>query len=662
MAKPKLNPPQLLSRAFSAYQAGNLLESEQLCQQVVKSERDSFDALYLLAVAQSKLGKFEVALTNYDRALVLRPKHTGALRDRGLALHKLKRFEDALASYDRALATQSDMDEVLLNRSDTLREMGRLEEALTGYDRAITIRPHFTKALLNRGTVLYELHRFEEALASYDQALAVRPNDPEVFFNRGVVLRKLNRLNEALASYDSVLKIKPDSAEALTNRGVTLHELKRFDEAVASYDRVLEMQPSSADVLANRGVTLHQLKQFEEALVSYDRALAMRPDFAEALNNRGLTLQQLKRFDEALASYDRSLILRPDYTDALNNRGLLLHDLRRFDEALANYDRALALRPDFIEAHWNAATLRLLIGDFTRGWAGYESRREEGFKLTRKRDFGRPLWLGAGAIEGKTILLHSEQGLGDTIQFCRYASLVAARGARAILEVEEPLRELLGSLAGVTKVVTNGDALPEFDLQCPLLSLPLAFGTQLETIPSATPYLSAPTAKASAWRDRLGKHERPRIGLVWAGNLITPIDRQRSIEFDRLAPLLQMTGCDFHSLQKGDAAIKQLRNSALRQRIFDWTDDLQNFSETAALVENLDLVITVDTSVAHLAGALGKPFWLLNRYNTCWRWLLDRDDSPWYPTARLFRQDTSRDWDEVIARVHAALRDQIQMS
>ena len=218
----------------------------------------------------------------------------------------------------------------------------------------------------------------------------------------------------------------------------------------------------------------------------------------------------------------------------------------------------------------------------------------------------------------------------------------------------------MSTLEGVGSVIAKGNPLPDFDLQCPLLSLPLAFGTQLDTIPGATPYLSAPASKRRTWHDRLGDHEKCRIGLVWAGNLITPIDRQRSIEFDRLAPLFQATDCVFYSLQKGDAAVRQLRNSPFRQRVVDWTDELHDFSDTAALIENLDLVITVDTSVAHLAGALGKPFWLLNRYNTCWRWLLDREDSPWYPTARLFRQDNSRDWTDVVARVQAALRDKIR--
>jgi len=307
-----------------------------------------------------------------------------------------------------------------------------------------------------------------------------------------------------------------------------------------------------------------------------------------------------------------------------------------------------------------------LTGDFARGWRDHEWRWDIDQLRSSRRHFAQSQWRGGVEIAGKTILIHAEQGLGDTLQFCRYVPRVAERAAHVIFEVQRPLQALMTSLAGGAQVVAHGDSLPDFDLHCPLLSLPLAFGTLLETVPAPMPYLAAPPGKIGAWRDRLGKHARPRIGLVWAGNPrkelpgMNRIDRQRSMTFDRLAPLFDVAGCDFYSLQKGDDAVAQIHSSAWRERVTDWTGELHDFSDTAALVENLDLVIAVDTSVAHLAGALAKPFWLLNRYTTCWRWLLDRDDSPWYPTARQFRQDESRSWDGVIARVQAALRDTVR--
>jgi hypothetical protein len=302
-----------------------------------------------------------------------------------------------------------------------------------------------------------------------------------------------------------------------------------------------------------------------------------------------------------------------------------------------------------------------LTGDFVRGWRRFEWRWETADLSPTKRHFVQTQWLGAKDIAGKTILLHAEQGFGDTLQFCRCVPLVAELGARVILEVPKPLRTLMGTLPCMVQIVSQGGPLPEFDLHCPLLSLPLAFETRIETIPAQIPYLTVPDDKRSAWRDRLGRHERLRVGLVWSGDPrkhqsnANRGDRRRSIRFDQLAPVLDVAGCEFYSLQKGEDAVAQLRESALRDRVIDWTDDFHDFADTAALVGNLDLVITIDTSVAHLAGALGKPFWLLNRYDTCWRWLLDRDDSPWYAAARLFRQDETRVWDSTIARVRAAL-------
>jgi hypothetical protein len=337
--------------------------------------------------------------------------------------------------------------------------------------------------------------------------------------------------------------------------------------------------------------------------------------------------------------------------------------LNRFDEALASFDRAIAIRPGLAEAHFNAALCLLLTGDLSRGWKQYEWRWSTDQLRSEQRNFSQPQWTGSDKIAGKTILLHAEQGLGDTLQFCRYVPQVAARGARVIFEVPTPLVALMRTLAGDIDVIARGDHLPAFDLHCPLLSLPLAFNTELDTIPGETPYLSAVPAKSDAWRERLGPRERPRIGLVWAGDPRKQlpnahlIDRQRSITFDMLAPLFEAADCDFVSLQKGEQAVAQLRASALCNRVVDWTDDFHDFSDTAALVDNLDLVIAVDTSVAHLAGALGKPLWLLNRYNTCWRWLLERDDNPWYPTVRQFRQDEMRNWDAVMARVTGSLRD-----
>ena len=622
----------LFAQGLALHQAGQLAGAEKLYNQVLVTRPDHFDSLHLLGVICYQRGDHAEAVRRINLALQRSPNNFLALNNRGNALVALRQFA----------------------------------EALTSYDRAIAARPDYAEAHSNRGNVLKELRRFEEALASYDRAIALKPDYAEAHSNQADALNALERFDEALTASARALVLRPDMAEAHTNRGNALHKLKRFDAALASHDHALRLRPDYAQAHSNRGNTLHEIKRFEEALASYDRALALKPDYAEAHSNRGNALQELKRFDDAVASYDRALALRSDLAEAHSNRGNALKEIARFDDALASFDRAIAARADFADAHFNEAMCRLLIGDFDRGWEKNEWRWQTDQLKNAKRSFSQRLWLGSEAIAGKTILLHAEQGLGDTIQFGRYAPLVAARGARVVLEVQRPLQDLMRTVSDAVEVVATGDPLPDFDFHCPMLSLPLALATWLETIPSTTPYLSAPEGKTRARRERLGEPERPRVGLVWAGNPrkelpgANRIDGQRSIAFDLLAPLCQVTACEFFSLQKGDDAVRQLRDSEWRQAIVDHTDELRDFSDTAALIENLDLVISVDTSVAHLAGALGKPFWLLNRYNTCWRWLLHRDDSPWYPTVRLFRQDATRAWEPVIARVAAALSDYVR--
>jgi tetratricopeptide (TPR) repeat protein len=618
MASPAFERPQALDHAVAAYRAGRYLEAEQICQQIVSTRTECFDALYVLAVIQATLAKHAPALENYSRALVLQPHHA----------------------------------EALSNRGNTLKVLKRLEEALDSYDRAIALQPDYVLALTNRGAVLFDLKRYGEALTSYDRALAIRPDHVEALYNRAGTLHALGRYEEALANYDKAISFRPQFAEAYANRGNSLNELNRFDEALNSFDRALMLRPNLVEALCNRGNALNRLKRFEDALTSYDRALALHPGHAASHYNRGSTLHELGRHEKALASYDRALALQPNYPEALSNRGASLYELRRHGEALESYDRAIALQPDYPEAHWNAASLSLLIGDFARGWTEYEWRWKYETLASAKRNFAQPLW-GGEEMTGKTILLHSEQGLGDTIQFCRYAPLVAARGGRVILEVDKRLHPLMLSLVGVDQVVSAGESLPDFDVHCPLLSLPRVFGTRLTTIPSAGPYLHAPPGKSAAWSARLGKRNGHRIGLTWSGNSAHHRDQIRSINLSALLVLLD-TEATFISLQKDvrptDAAVLGDHND-----IVQFADALADFSDTAALISNLDLVISVDTSIAHLAGALGRPVWVLLPYLPDWRWLLDRDTSPWYPTARLFRQDDTRQWGGVLARVYDSL-------
>jgi tetratricopeptide (TPR) repeat protein len=652
MTAVSLTISQVFDIALKCYSAGKLAEAEQICLKILSADPDSAITLNLLAVIHTALGNAAAALSCIDRALALHPDFVEALVNRGIAHYALGRFGDALADYDRAIALRPDNADALSNRGNALDKLGRREEALASYDAALALRPHHVEALYNRGVALHALRRIDDALMSYDAALALRPDYPDALAGRGATLHDQGRFDAALMSYDRAIALKADHAQALVNRGATLHELGRSDEALKNFDRALAVEPNHAKALTNRGVALHDLGRYHEALAAHDHAIAVRPGDAAALNNRGVTLHRLRQPEEALASYDAALAARPDYAEAFANRGATLYELARFDAASASYDQAIALCPDHADAHFFKGLSSLVTGDFARGWIEYEWRRKAPSARITQRDLPQPRWLGDGDIAGKTILLHSEQGLGDTIQFCRYVPLVAERGGRVILEVERPLRALMTGLAGTALVVAKGDPLPAFDLQCPLPSLPLAFKSRLETIPSTAPYLRVPTQSVETWGALLGTRRGLRIGLAWAGNAKHVRDRDRSMRLRDLSPLLDIDAT-FVSLQKEVRAADA--EMLTRSNLLRFDRELGDFCDTAALISQLDLVISVDTSIAHLAGALGKPVWILLTHAPDWRWLLDRDDSPWYPSARLFRQRETREWGSVTTRLREAL-------
>ena len=613
------------------------------------------ETLYAEASAAYSSQDFGRAVPLYDRVLELQPEHVEAYYKRGNALKDLGRLAAALASYDEAIARQPDHGHAWCNRGVVQHRLSLHEGALESYARAITLDPGDTFAHANRGALLQELARWQDALASYDRALALDPRLFQTWFHRGNVLRELARFTEALASYDEALRLEPNYAEALYNRGVLLERAAQPQAALASYERALAVYPDFHQAHFNRGGLLKESGDLDEALAAYDRALEANDNHAEAHANRAVVLQELGRLDAALAGYDRALSIRADHAETHFNRGTLLRQLARLDAALASYDRAIAIRPDYAEAHFERAGVLLSQGDYARGWPHYEWRWKcaNRFAMGEERHFVEPLWLGETSIAGKRLLIHCEQGLGDTLQFCRFAKQAADLGAVVILEVQPPLEALLRSLDGVSELVVRGARLPPFDYQCPLMSLPLALHTTLETLPRPTRYLHSDPEKVAAWRARLGDASRPRIGLAWSGNATQAHDRFRSLQ---LAALIRHLPREFEyfCMQKDVRAEDEATLDA-NPWIARWPGYL-NFSETAALCECLDMVISVCTSIAHLSGALGRPTWVLLPFNAEWRWLQGRDDSPWYPTARLYRQPSFGDWNGVLTRLAGDLR------
>jgi tetratricopeptide (TPR) repeat protein len=615
-------PPSPVDEGLRHHRAGGLDRAEALYRAALADQPDNADALHLLGVLRHQQGSAAEAIELIGRAIALNPAYAGAHNSLGFVLWDLGRPADAAAHY---------------------RE-------------AVRLAPGFADAHCNLGAALSRLGHPAEAVASYREALRLRPDYPEAHNNLASALCDLGRPAEAVTSCREALRLRPDYADAHSNLGNALRALGRPVEAMASYRTALRLRPNQPEAHCNLSNALRDVGRTAEAAASCREALRLRPNYPEAYLNLGNALRELGRTAEAAASYREALRLRPDYPDAQNNLGAVAWDLGQAADAEASYRAALRLRPGFAEAHSNLANVLLLTGRLAEGWEENEWRWQARHLAADTRRFAAPLWNGE-PIGDRVILLHAEQGLGDTLQFCRYVPLVGA-GARVVLEVQAPLVRLLLRLPGVAKLVTRGDRLPPFDLHCPLLSLPRALGTTLDTIPGTTPYLAADAALAAKWRERLAGLAGLRVGLVWAGGRrpdpnLAIVDRRRSIALDRLAPLGAVPGVSLVSLQKGPASrVDPPPDLALH----DFTAELQDFADTAALVDGLDLVISVDTAVVHLAGALGKPVWLLNRFDTCWRWLLGRDDSPWYPQLRQFRQPTPGDWDSVIREVRDSLQ------
>jgi Flp pilus assembly protein TadD len=467
-----------------------------------------------------------------------------------------------------------------------------------------------------------------------------------------VALDKLQRHEEALVLFDRALAIAPDHVEVLCHRAIVLESLNRHQEALAGIEQALTLAPQHQPALRLRGHALQYLGRHHEALASFDQALALDPDQADTLVYRSITLVDLSRPEEALDSLERALVLDPQHPGALQHRGVVLDRLGRRNEALAALDEALRSDPHNPSVRYNRSLVCLALGRLEEGFREMETRWDGSPLRAHRLKSHAPLWLGNAPPAGRSILLHYEQGFGDTMQFVRYVPLVARLGAEVILCVPTALRSLMASLPGEARLVAEGESWPPVHYYCPLMSLPLALGTTLASIPAEIPYLHADPGRSQWWSATLGTSRKPRIGVVWAGRQQPPINVKRDMPLQALLPLFELDA-EWISLQK---EVPEADREALERlpQLARHGETVSDFADTAALIDNLDLVITIDSAVAHLAGALGKPVWIMNRYAACWRWMERRSDTPWYPTARLFRQSSLGDWGSVVEQVCAA--------
>ncbi len=603
-----------------------------------------------------RAGETGVAAKLYAGLLERQPRDAQAAHMLGLTELAQGDHHRAVELIGRALAIAETAD-AHGNLGTALAHCGRAEEAIKSFTRALALAPDSAQVLGNLGLTLSGLRRHAEAAEAFARACALAPGEAGLWGSSALALYHCGRLGEAATHAEHSLALRPEAPDVLNTYGITLQKLRRSADAVEALLRAVRLRPAFTEAWSNLGASLNGAGRSEEAVAACRRALALRPHYVSAEINLGNALHDLDRPAEAEAALRRAIALQPTEVEAYNKLAITLIEQQRWHEALAVLDLAEALDPREAETQHHRAMLLLALGRFDAGWALYDWRFKTRMAGGAQKIFvDRPPWRGE-TLANRSILLLAEQGLGDALQFMRYVPKVAEQAARVTLALPPSLLRLARSLGGGARLAPLGETLPPHDVHCPLLSLPLAFGTTAETIPGDAPYLAAEPDLAMAWQARLARlGSGRRIGLVWAGNPTHLNDRRRSLPIDLLAPLWALPGLVWCSLQVGARAADLA--STPDGLIADLAPDLTDFAATAAAVAGLDLVIAADTSVAHLAGALGRPVWLLLPASADWRWQRFGDTTPWYPTMRLFRQDASRAWPPVVAAVAQALRQQ----
>jgi tetratricopeptide (TPR) repeat protein len=678
---------QALDLAVQHHQAGRLREAEGIYRQILAGDPNNAHALHLLGLLNSQVGQGDTAVEYIRRAIAQNPTAAQYHCNLGAALAIAGRHEQAIEAYERAILLQPDLADAHENMGSSLIRLGRFERAVESLQTALSFKPNDFKILDSLGSALSQAGRQEEAIEVLRRAMALRANYAPTHHNLGNALVRLNRFDEAIAAYRTALALRPDYPEVLSSLSGILCERNATDEAIGLARRALALQPDSSVAWFNLGRGLQKQNRLTESVDALRRGLAINPRFHQALNELGTVLGQMKEHEGAIDAFRRSLQIL-DSVEVRYNLGTALFESGRLEEAIGEYGkaeslgfrnprlynnlgaiyrqlgqnekamdlfrRALSSGEEFPLARFNLAMVQLLTGEFREGWAGYETRWKARSIPILARYAKLGMWSGDD-LGGRRILLDCEQGYGDAIQFARYIPVISGRGGKPILAAQPPLRRLLQTVPSLEGIVCPPEELPPFDVQCPLMSLPHVLGTTLATIPRNVPYVFADPALIERWRQRVGQDGRKKIGLCWWGNPTHREDRTRSFSLEVLAPLGQAPDTWFCSLQKGEAA-RQAATPPAGLHIADWSAELGDFADTAALIANLDLVISCDTAVVHLAGAMGKPVWLLIPFVADWRWMENRSDSPWYPTMRIFRQVKPGDWHTPILEAAKMLR------
>jgi len=679
---------ELIQEAYELHLAGKLTGAEQLYKEILQAQPEHIDALFSLGTLNLQQGRYDTACICFIKTLKLMPDHATAHCNLGTALQRLGKYEEAITSYRKAISLKPDYTDAHFNLANTLKDQSKFDEAIICYKKAIELNPNNADLYGNLGNTLKEQCKLDEAIEcyrtaseldpdsagfqcnlgaalqkhgalkeailSYTKAVKIDPGYAMAFCNLGSALQESGNPEEAIKNYERAISLKPDYAEAHNNLGVSLLEKAEPEEAIKCHKRAIELNPDCAEAHNNLGTAFMEHGKFGNAFTSYKRALLLKPKYAEAHTNLGTALMAQSKFDDAITSHQKAIELKPDHAEAYNNLGTVLNGLGRPEEAIVNYKQAIELKPDLAQAHLNLAFALLLTRNFRNGLQEYEWRLR--LKKCKPETNQKAMWDGS-SLNGKSILVYSEQGIGDSIQFARYIPMVKEQGGHVIVECQQSLCRLLRNGDGIDEIIemtSHGKSHIQFDTQIPLLSLPGIFDVSVDTIPQNPSYIIPDPVLVSQWRSKFNHDNNLKVGIAWAGNPKHINDRNRSCSLNNFAHLTSIKGITFYSLQKGPASIDS-NNCHKGINLIDLDSELEDFADTAAAIDNMDLIISVDTSVVHLAGAIGKPVWTLLPFVPDWRWMLERSDTPWYPSMRLFRQRQLHDWEGVFEQITESL-------
>jgi tetratricopeptide (TPR) repeat protein len=657
---------QALRMAREQHGAGRLPEAESIYRQILSHHPNNPQALYGLGLLAYQVGHKD-ALELMQRALSLWPDFAEGFNNFGNVLQSAGRLDAAISAFQRALQLRPDFPEALSNMSNALHIKGMHADSLNCALRAVQLRPDYAEAHNNCGIAFQSMGKLPEAIESYRKAISVNPKFAEPYSNMAVALIGLGRNDEAIPVLRRALEVRPVFPEVYNNLGNALQSAGNLEGAMTCFRQAIAQRPEFAEALSNLGNALQASSRYDEAIVACRQALAIKPEFPDALNNLGISLQALGHIYEAADFLRRALAGRPQFPEALSNLGVSLQCAGRLQEAEANYRASIVQRPAYAEAHFNLSLILLLTAQWEEGWKEYEWRWRVPSFPSLRRTFKAPMWDGSAPPTqpmeaGNTILLHAEQGIGDTIQFIQFVPEVARRGWRVILECQSELRRMLeasatelGAAVVAERLSADGRGLPPFDYHLPLASLPFALGIRDPKLAERLrdPYVKADPRVAARWKDLTDAPGKLKVGLVWAGSPTHKDDLNRSVTLDTFKSLVR-PNVKFFSLQLGKAS-QQAKTPPPGMDLVDLTDRIGDFADTAALMSHLDLIITVDTAVGHLGGAMAKPTFVLIAFMPDFRWTMNGEDTPWYTTLRLFRQTTRNDWPDVMVRVNAAM-------